>query len=95
MGKWKWTLASRKEALLNFANNAGVPVSSLEIQLDYLQYEMEERICVREWSVFLGKNTLYDATYYFMDVIENPKVNNINERMQYANCIEQWYSQIK
>lgn len=55
-------------------------------------------------KVFVGKNEkqklylkklLYDAMYYFMDEIENPQVNNTEERWAYATAIETWYSELE
>lgn len=94
-GILQWTLRARKEALLKYAEFTGCKVSDLETQLDYFQYEMEEGICASYWSTFLEKETLSEAIYYFMDVIENPKVNNTDERNRYADCINEWYSRIK
>lgn len=34
---------------------------------------------------------MYYATYFYMDVIESPEVNNIEDRMLYANSIAEWY----
>ena len=39
-GLAQWTFWSRKEALLKFARERGVSISDLEMQLDYLWYEL-------------------------------------------------------
>ena len=94
-GICQWTAKDRKEGLLNYANDTNGSVHDLKTQLGYFQYEMEEGGYKRYWNNFLEKETIYDATYYFLDVIENPKVNNIEERMEFANAIEMWYSGIE
>lgn len=94
-GICQWTLEQRKDELLNYANNNGCSVHDLETQLNYFQYEMEEGICSTYWKKFLEKTTMYDAMYYFMDEIENPLVNNTEERMEYATVIEAWYSELE
>ena len=43
----------------------------------------------------LKKTTTYDAMEYFMDEIENPKVNNMDERWECATTIETWYSELE
>ena len=39
-GLAQWTFWSRKEALLKFARERGVSIGDLEMQLDYLWYEL-------------------------------------------------------
>lgn len=94
-GICQWTIESRKEALLEFANDTNGSVRDLGTQLNYFQYEMEEGICKNYWNNFLEKETIYDATNYFLDIIENPLVNNIEERMEFANTIEMRYSGVE
>lgn len=70
-------------------NYASQPMRKEEI------YRGLDRIDDKEWKsywkIFLGKTTIYEATYYFVDVIENPQVNNIEKRMEYANAIGIWH----
>lgn len=42
-GLAQWTFWSRKEALLKFARQRGVSIGDLEMQLDYLWYELSEK----------------------------------------------------
>ncbi len=42
-GLAQWTFWSRKEALLNFARQRGASIGDLEMQLDYLWYELSEK----------------------------------------------------
>lgn len=44
---------------------------------------------------FLSKETTQDAMYYFMSEIENPQMNNTEERWAYATAIEIWYSELE
>ena len=94
-GICQWTLKERKIELENFANAHDGSVYDLETQLDYFQYEMEKGICAGYWDIFLKKTTTYDAMEYFMDEIENPKVNNMDERWEYTTTIETWYSELE
>lgn len=94
-GICQWTVETRKIALEEFANNTDGSVHDLETQLKYFQYEMEEGICAGYWNNFLEKETIYDAMYYFMDEIENPLVNNTEERWAYATTMEVWYSELE
>lgn len=43
------------------------------------------------WLALLEKETIRDATFHFLDKIESPQVNNIEDRMLYANSIAEWY----
>ena len=94
-GICQWTLESRKEQLLEYANNTGGSVYNLDTQLNYFKYEMEEGICAGYWENFLSKETTYDAMYYFMDQIENSQMNNTEERWAYATAIETWSSELE
>lgn len=40
-----------------------------------------------KWLTLQEEDIIYDATFHFMDEIESPQVNNIEDRMLYANSI--------
>lgn len=90
----QWTYYSRKEGLRDMATNMNGNVSDLDVQLAYLRYELEEGDCKSLYQEFLKTETVYDATYYYMDSIENPQVNNTNERMGFAKDIENWLNDL-
>ena len=47
----------------------------------------------KKWMDIILKTD--DAMEYFMDEIENPKVNNTDERWECATTIETWYSELE
>lgn len=45
----------------------------------------------KKWLTLQEEDIIYGATFHFMDEIESPQVNNIEDRMLYANSIAEWY----
>lgn len=85
-GLMQWTFWERKEGLLEQANSMGLDYSDTNAQLAYMRKEMENYI-PSEWNTFKSKNTLYDATDYFLDHIEMPAINNYATRRATADVI--------
>ena len=89
-GILQWAAEIRKTGLKNQAENMGLECSNLNAQLAYFRTEMNTASLYKtQWSVFKSKNTLNEATDYFLDEIEDPEVNNFDERRNYADQIYQ------
>lgn len=101
-GICQWTYHSRKEGLLNMANDMEKEVSDIDVQLAYFQYEMEESYDFRDkWSDFLEIYNREEAVENFYRCIERPETsfnvnseaynNEVNKRRGFADDIGDWY----
>lgn len=95
-GLVQWTFSSRKDGFFNYAEEkrrtSGNPEKSLlgdmDTQLEYLVSELSEGgICENEYKKFIETKTLDEATSCFCKNIEKAGVENMDDRMEYAQTI--------
>lgn len=89
-GLIQWSVASRKEGLLNYAveeKGEGVFFGDMDTQLEYLVYELEEGECKYSYGNFLKEDSLEGATDYFCTYIERPSEPHMNRRIEAAKMI--------
>ena len=87
-GIMQWTIAARKQGLLNQAKSMGLQPKDLNAQLAYFRTEMNTDIfCKSQWADFNNKKNLTDATEYFLEHIEMPDKEHENreDRIRFAN----------
>lgn len=80
----------RKTNLGKFAQEKGKPVGDLQLQLDFVMYELEgsEK---GAYSAFKGASTVEDATRVWMEKYERPGKQAFTERLSAANAAMQKY----
>ena len=82
-GLAQWTLASRKEALLNTAKKRGVSVSDEAMQVDFAIWELSNQF-PGVWQVLTTSHDLYECSRIVCVQYERPAVNNVDVRYRYA-----------
>ena len=82
-GLAQWTLASRKEALLNTAKKRGVSVSDEAMQVDFAVWELSNQF-PGTWRLLTSSHDLYECTRQICLDYERPAVNNIDARYRAA-----------
>lgn len=82
-GLAQWTLASRKEALLNTAKKRGVSVSDEAMQVDFAIWEISNQ-WPQLWELLTTSHDLYECTRQVCLDYERPAVNNIDARYRAA-----------
>ena len=82
-GLAQWTLASRKENLLNMAKKRGVSVSDEAMQVDFAIWELSNQF-PGVWQVLTTSHDLYECTRVVCIQYERPAVNNVDVRYRYA-----------
>ena len=82
-GLAQWTLASRKEALLNTAKKRGVSVSDEAMQVDFAIWELSNQ-WPKLWELLTTSHDLYECTRQVCLDYERPAVNNIDARYRAA-----------
>lgn len=82
-GLAQWTLASRKEALLNTAKKRGVSVSDEDVQVDFAIWEISNQ-WPKLWELLTTSHDLYECTRQVCLDYERPAVNNIDARYRAA-----------
>jgi hypothetical protein len=88
-GLAQWTLASRKENLLNMAKKRGVSVSDEAMQVDFAIWELSNQF-PGVWTVLTTSHDLYECTRIVCLQYERPAVNNVSARYAFAvNFFEQ------
>lgn len=101
-GICQWSVESRKEGLLEFANNTSGSVHDLETQLDYFRHETENEL-KGAWKKFLSKDSTDEAVKIFWSRIEiawaslqgegtSEYQKGLKERINYADTITDWYN---
>ena len=90
-GLCQWTYPTRKRALLTFARAEGASIGSLMMQTDFCIKEMKEGYAGL-WAYLCGAPELFTAVSRICREYERPAVNNISERLKYA---EAWYTALK
>lgn len=82
-GLAQWTLASRKEALLNTAKKRGVSVSDEAMQVDFAIWEISNQ-WPKLWELLTTSHDLYECTRQVCLDYERPAANNIDARYRAA-----------
>jgi hypothetical protein len=82
-GLAQWTLASRKENLLNTARKRGVSVSDEAMQVDFAIWELSNQFPT-VWKLLTGSHDLYECARIVCIQYERPAVNNVDARYRFA-----------
>ena len=82
-GLAQWTLASRKENLLNTARKRGVSVSDEAMQVDFAVWELSNQ-WEKLWQLLTTSHDLYECTRQVCLDYERPAINNVDARYQFA-----------
>lgn len=82
-GLAQWTLASRKENLLNTARKRGVSVADEAMQVDFAIWELSNQFPT-VWQVLTTSHDLYECSRIVCVQYERPAVNNVDVRYRYA-----------
>ena len=83
-----WTHPSRKAELFDAAKQTGLPIDSVELQVDFAVREMK-RDYPNLFRFLCDTMSVYDACYRVCTEFERPAVNNIDARWQAACRIKQ------
>lgn len=82
-GLAQWTLASRKENLLNTAKKRGCSIADEAMQVDFAIWELSNQFPA-VWQLLTSSHDLYECTRIVCIQYERPAVNNVDARYQYA-----------
>ena len=82
-GLAQWTLASRKENLLNTAKKRGCSVADEAMQVEFAIWELSNQFPT-VWQLLTSSHDLYECTRIVCIQYERPAVNNVDARYQYA-----------
>ena len=82
-GLAQWTLASRKENLLNTAKKRGCSVGDEAMQVDFAVWELSNQF-PGTWRLLTSSHDLYECTRQVCLDYERPAVNNIDARYRAA-----------
>ena len=82
-GLAQWTLASRKENLLNTAKKRGVSVSDEAMQVDFAVWEISNQ-WPKLWELLTTSHDLYECTRQVCLDYERPAINNVDARYAFA-----------
>lgn len=82
-GLAQWTLASRKENLLNTAKKRGCSVGDEAMQVDFAVWELSNQF-PGTWRLLTSSHDLYECTRQVCLDYERPDVNNIDARYRAA-----------
>lgn len=90
-GLAQWTLASRKRALLEFANNANRSIGDESMQVDFLIHEMRTDF-PGLFSFLCSTDDMYEATSRVCKEYERPAVNNVDARYYFAQKWDKYFT---
>jgi hypothetical protein len=82
-GLAQWTLASRKEALLNTARKRGCGIANEAMQVDFAVWELSNQF-PGTWRLLTSSHDLYECTRQVCLDYERPAINNVDARYQFA-----------
>ena len=92
-GLAQWTFWTRKRDLLDFARNRGVSVGSLEMQADFITYEMK-RDFVSLWKTLTTTNDVETASNAVLTVYERPADMGSGVQSYRAGLAKKWYDEL-
>lgn len=82
-GLCQWTLASRKQKLLNYARQQGVSVGDEMMQVNFCIKELRDDF-PDIWKTLTTSHDLMHCTQLVLNVYENPAIKNLGTRLDYA-----------
>lgn len=82
-GLCQWTEASRKAKLLAFSRMQGVSVGNEDMQVRFCLVELMNDF-PQVWAVLTSSEDLRRCTEIVLNIYENPKIKNLDERLAYA-----------
>ena len=97
-GLAQWT-GDRRNDLANAATTAGVPISSLYLQLEFLYTESAEKRGsltipgIREWEGLKQQTSVINATVYFHDNFERSNDSDADVRNKRGGFAQKWYDE--
>lgn len=92
-GLCQWTYFTRKQNLLACAISMGVTVGDETMQVTFCLAELKTEYRVL-WEYLTTAQDLYDAAARICKDYERPAVNNIRDRIAYANALYMQYGDI-
>ncbi len=92
-GLCQWTLKSRQKKLYDFAKARGVSVGDETMQVTFCLAELRGEYPAL-WEYLTTAQDLYDAAARICKEYEHPAVNNIRDRIAYANALYMQYGDI-
>ena len=92
-GLCQWTYFSRKQRLLEYARSVGASVGDETMQVNFCLAELKTEYRVL-WEYLTTAQDLYDAAARICKEYERPAVNNIRDRIAYANALYMQYGDI-
>ena len=88
-GLAQWTYWSRKKGLLEYAQQRKVSIADLDMQLDYLWYEMTRNGTLM--NALMSSKSVYEASTIFMCVFENPADQSDKAKQRRAEISQRFY----
>lgn len=82
-GLCQWTLASRKQKLLNYSRQQGVSIADETMQVNFCIKELRDDF-PEIWKTLTTSHDLLQCTQLVLNVYENPAVKNLDTRLDYA-----------
>lgn len=92
-GLCQWTLKSRQKKLYDFAKACGVSVGDETMQVNFCLAELRGEYPAL-WEYLTTAQDLYGAAARICKEYERPAVNNIRDRIAYANALYMQYGDI-
>ena len=89
-GLCQWTLASRKQKLLNYARMQGVSIADESMQVNFCIKELRDDF-PDIWQTLTTSHDLLQCTQLVLKVYENPEIKNLGTRMDYAKQAEAYF----
>lgn len=87
-GLVQWTYFTRKQGLLDFASERGLPYDNMDTQLAYIYWELHEVYDFRNvWSTITSSNDIDFLTEYIEKNYELPVAGSTATRIQNAHNI--------
>jgi hypothetical protein len=87
-GLLQWTYHTRKQGLLDYANENGASVGDITTQLEWLAYEVNNVSPYKSnFKKFLQQPDIESATKYFCENIEQAGTPEMDSRIKYAKSI--------
>lgn len=89
-GLCQWTLASRKQKLLNYARQQGVSVGDEMMQVNFCIKELRDDF-PDIWKTLTTSHDLVQCTQLVLNVYENPAIKNLGTRLDYARQAQAYF----
>ena len=92
-GLAQWTFWTRKRDLLNFARSRGVSVGDLDMQTDFLIFEMK-RDYAALWGILTTTGDVAAASNAVLTVYERPADMSAGVKAYRAGLSQKWFDQL-